>query len=67
VKQSEHTAYNINHKNAINYIQKFVPCIYTLRHFYVILQAAGLGCLIGGSILVSVTAAYKSASDKLNL
>ena len=40
--------------------------IFPSHHFYVILQATGLGYLIGGSILVSDAAAYKFASDKLN-
>ena len=39
---------------------------FLVTSFYVILQAAGLGYLIGGSIIVSTAADYKSESGKLN-
>jgi len=40
--------------------------IFPSYSFYDILQTAGLGYLIAGSILVSDAAAYKSASGKFN-
>jgi len=43
-----------------------VYMIFSLHHFYMILQLAGLGYLIGVSTLVSNATAYKSPSGKFN-
>ena len=59
--------FNVSNKMRIS--QKCAcTCIYDfpVTSIYVILQAAGLGYLIGGSIVVSDAAACKSASGKLN-
>ena len=69
LQQQQFRLFFFNVSNKMRISQKCAcTCIYDfpVTSIYVILQAAGLGYLIGGSIVVSDAAACKSASGKLN-